>query len=114
MPSSTEGSLIVINDEGTSVTLSFNRTYPYNEKQRAIEGYTSEGEYWCVYSVFISGVKLEADQTILDTNNCPQILETLEEKGVVTRTGMIATSGFCQYPIVAFTDRMLSTFQQAK
>lgn len=105
---------IAINDEGTEVKLSFARSYPHNREQRVIESYTSDGEHWGVYSVYIFDVALKANQTILDTNNCPEILEVLEQAGVVCRTGIMAMSGYCEYPIVTFTDRILALFEQKR
>ncbi len=103
---------IVIDDEGTKVKLSFARTYPHNREQRVIESFTSDGEHWGVYSVYITDVDLKPNQTILDTNNCPEILEILEQEGVVCRTGVMATSGYCEYPVVTFTDPMLTLLEQ--
>ncbi len=114
MMSPKKSSEIFIDDEGTEVKLSFSRMYPHNRAQRAIEGFTSDGEHWGVYTVYIADAALKPNHTILDTNNCPEILEVLEQAGVVNRTGIMAASGYCEYPIVAFTDRILTQFKQER
>ncbi len=94
-------------DEGVGVTLSLARTYPHKPQQRAIEGFTDDGEYWGVYTICVPGISLKTKQTILDTNNTPKILELLKAKGLVVDTGIFVGSAFSEYPVVELTAKAL-------
>ena len=51
-------------------------------------------------TVCIPDVGLSKDMTILDTNNCPWVLDFMEKNGFASDTELRAESGYCKYPIV--------------
>ena len=71
-----------------------------------------EGEYWepwCDLTVNLPGYVLEKNEAFLDTNNCaPEIIQCLFDKGYIIDTGMTRRSGFCEYPLVRFTEEFLN------
>lgn len=57
---------------------------------------------------------LGENQAFLDANNHPWALEWLERNGIAKRTGLYATSGFCDYPMVTFDPERLNTPEEFK
>lgn len=59
---------------------------------------------------------LGENQAFIDANNHPWALNWLEENGIARHTGLYASSGFCQYPLMTFDPQRLNTpeeFRQA-
>ena len=97
--------MAIINHKGESVTLDLSRCYPASPNQRAIEATCADGEPWATFTVCLPKANLEADQTILDTNDYPEIVDILGLAGLIVETGVFIPSGFCRYPVVTFTDK---------
>lgn len=52
------------------------------------------------------------DCQFIDTNNFGwDILDWLEENGIANRTGTYGHSGFCDYPLVIFTEEALASMR---
>lgn len=65
-------------------------------------------EPWCDLTVNLNS-KLEPNKAYLDTNNCsPDIIRILRSKGCIKDTGITKFSGFCEYPLVEFSEKFLS------
>ena len=45
----------------------------------------------------------------VNANNMPAVAEFLQENGLATYTGMTRPSGFCTYPLYAFTSLFFET-----
>ena len=106
---------LIITDEGRKVTLSFNQSYPKNPNQRAITGFTDDGELWACYTVYIEAAFFESDrETIIDTNGAPHIVDVLVEAGIIKDTDKRVQSGYCTYPIVRLTDKALAAVEQVE
>jgi hypothetical protein len=45
----------------------------------------------------------------VDTNNMPAVADFLVENGLADYTGMTRSSGFCTYPLYAFTPEFFGT-----
>ncbi len=96
---------IIVHHDGTDVRLDISLIYPNNKTQRCIQAWTDDGP-WATFTVCIPGVSLKSGQTILDTNNEPEILGVLESAGIVKDTGIKAASGYCEYPVVELTSEI--------
>jgi hypothetical protein len=64
--------------------------------------YTS---YGCAYQYGVASVNINdmifgVNQTYIDENNNPGMTQFLVDNGLVTPTGYIGRSGYCQYPLV--------------
>lgn len=64
--------------------------------------YTS---YGCAYQYGVASVNIDdmifgVNQTYIDENNNPGMTQFLVDNGLVTPTGYIGRSGYCQYPLV--------------
>ncbi|MBE1299725.1 MAG: DUF4313 domain-containing protein [Alteromonadaceae bacterium] len=82
------------------VNVSFFRGYSYAAEQIAIKAELESGEPWAVYSKCIPDADLGHDETILDTNNMPEIVSILEKESLVKDTGRKVRSGYCEFSIV--------------
>lgn len=88
----------IIKDKNYSIELVFAQ---YGNGVTAIRGVDAETrEPWNTYTTNIPDACLLPGYTILDTNNSPNILQILEDAGVVKDSGYKVKSGFCTYPIV--------------
>lgn len=78
-----------------------------NNGNVAINVITTEGEPWQMLTVNIG--KLPYGYACLDTNNTySDIIEVLEEKGLIKSEGIYVPSGFCSYPVYHLSDDFLS------
>lgn len=67
---------------------------------------------WCVFATITVnlqgnpyGMETRQDEThfaYVDTNNCPWVLEFLEDNHIAEPTGIYAPSGYCVYPLYEF------------
>lgn len=79
----------------------------------AIKMFTSDGEDFGTLSVNVRGHgHIEPNQTFIDTNNMPNVVEFLVSSKVanpVTENGVPVTikSGFCEYPLYEFNEELL-------
>lgn len=51
-------------------------------------------------TVCIPGSNLAEDETVLDTNNCPWVVDFIKKYGLGEETGRTVRSGYCEYPVV--------------
>ncbi len=65
-----------------------------------IEAYNIEDGPIATLTVCLNDKSLGEDETYLDTNNCPWVLDFVEEYGLATPTGEYRRSGYCIYPKV--------------
>ena len=67
---------------------------------------------WCVFATITVnlqgnpyGMETRQDEprfAYVDTNNCPWVLEFLEDNHIAKPTGIYAPSGYCVYPLYEF------------
>ena len=67
-----------------------------------------EGDgYWEPFATLTTNLgdarNLNASYAYVDTNNMPAVPEFLVENGLASFTGACGASGFCAYPLFAFT-----------
>lgn len=55
---------------------------------------------------------LKGNESYVDTNNCPWVIDFLEEKGLAIFTGKVKSSGFCVYPAMEFDLEKLKEFEK--
>ena len=85
---------------GNKLTLKF-VNYSANN-QIAIQGWQNinDAAPYAVFTRCFPDSDLKPDETALDTNNCPEILEILKDTGIVEETDEEILSGYCVYPVV--------------
>lgn len=98
---------IIIKHAGADVTLDFDCVYPGPNRQRFIQSWVDD-EPWAIFTVGIPDIHLSENQTILDTNNEPELLGILIDAGIAHDTGSRAVGLHCEYPIVEFTEAFVS------
>ena len=54
----------------------------------------------------LPGLGLGANETIMDTNNVPELVKAMIDAGLVIDTHRTVTSGFCTYPICEITEKL--------
>ena len=65
------------------------------------------GQTWCSVTVNLGRLP-EDDLAFLDTNNLGRgLLATLDALGAYEYTGVTSRSGYCEYPLVRFTQEAL-------
>ena len=55
-----------------------------------------------IITVCLEDIRLEPNQSYVDTNNCPWAPEWIEENKLGIKTNRTARSGFCTYPLYEF------------
>ena len=89
-------------------------TFKYKNKKLTLEKSTYEsnnatallvkdgnGEVYSVLSVNLPE-SFGSDLVYIDTNNNPEeLIKNAEDAGLIQNMGMMATSGFCEYPLYA-------------
>lgn len=48
---------------------------------------------------------------LVDTNNCPWVVNFLETKGLAKSTGRMRRSGYCTYPAMKFDREKMEEFE---
>ena len=75
-----------------------------------------EFDDWCDWgdlTVNLPGMCLDKNEAFLDVNNCaPEIIKVLFDKGYIKDTGVTRQSGFCNYPLVEFTEEFLNNIEE--
>lgn len=78
----------------------------------ADRGNEEYGQTWCNVTVNLGRLP-EPDLAFLDTNNMgSKLVETLDSLGIYEYTGRKARSGYCEYPLVRFTDLALAAMRR--
>jgi len=54
--------------------------------------------------------ELEPNENYIDTNNCPWLIDFIEEYGLGKLTGKTGESGYCTYPVVRFDMDVLKKY----
>lgn len=71
-----------------------------------------EYEYWEPWgdlTVNLPGMCPDENEAFLDTNNCaPEIISELKNQGYIKDTSIKRQSGFCTYPLYAFTEEFIN------
>jgi hypothetical protein len=68
----------------------------------AIQAWNRKDGPIATLTVCIPDNQLEENEAYVDTNNCPWVMEFLENYGLAKATGKTARSGYCIYPAVSF------------
>ena len=55
---------------------------------------------------------LKENESYVDTNNCPWVVDFLEGKGLAIFTGKVKSSGFCVYPAMEFDLEKMKEFEE--
>ena len=70
------------------------------------------GQTWCNVTVNLGRLP-EPDLAFLDTNNMSkELVETLDSLGVYDYTCRKARSGYCEYPLVRFTEDAMGAMRR--
>lgn len=78
----------------------------------ADRGNEEYGQTWCNVTVNLGRLP-EPDLAFLDTNNMSkELVETLDSLGVYEYTGRKARSGYCEYPLVRFTEDAMGAMRR--
>jgi len=72
--------------------------------------YDGVWEPWATLTVNL-GVGGEG-HAFIDTNNCPWATAFLEENGLAIPMGVGGQSGYCTYPLYAFTEKFFDTSEE--
>ena len=79
----------------------------YADGSLAVQALREGDGCWEPYATLTTNLGDERNQNAsyayVDTNNLPTAPELLVENGLATFTGACGTSGFCAYPLFAFT-----------
>lgn len=87
-----------IGDEQVTIEVA-TYAYPRNERRKALQLKTTNGELYAYLSVNIPDDILTNDNCFfVDNNNCPCAERFLQDSGIATPTGRVALSGFWVYP----------------
>ena len=74
--------------------------------------YDADGYWDCWGDVTVNlcdATNQNASFAYVDTNNMPAVADFLSQNGLAIYTGMIRASGFCAYPLYAFTSEFFET-----
>ena len=103
------------NSYGTEYELSFRKGHYQNNNTLAVQIMSKEAsedwyEPFCMLTVNLPTTKsLAENRAYVDTNNCPSdLVQLLEEQGVMKRTLITAPSGYCIYPLYEFSQEWLN------
>ena len=107
------------NSYGTIYELSFRKGHYLDNKTLAVQIMCKEEdesyfEPFCMLTVNLPTTKsLPDNRAYVDTNNCPSdLIQALEEQGVITKTLILAPSGFCVYPLYEFNQEWLNKLSE--
>ena len=99
---------------GTEYELSFRKGHYQDNNTLAVQIMCKEkNEDWyapfCMLTVNLPTTKsLPDNRAYIDVNNCPKdLIQSLEEQGVIKKTLVSAPSGFCIYPLYEFSQEWL-------
>ena len=85
----------------------------YADGSLAVQALCEGDGYWEPFASITVNLCDERNQNAsfayVDTNNLPTAAEFLVENGLATYTGLTRTSGFCAYPLFAFTSEFFET-----
>lgn len=56
--------------------------------------------------------RLKENESYVDTNNCPWVVDFLEGKGIAKLSDKIKPSGFCVYPAMEFDLEKMKEFEE--
>lgn len=56
--------------------------------------------------------QLKENESYVDTNNCPWVVDFLEEKGIAKLSDKVRLSGFCVYPAMEFDLEKMKEFEE--
>ena len=100
---------------GKTYELSFRKGHYQNNSRLAIQVMCKEeGEDWyepfCTLTVNLEdSIQIQDNRAYIDTNNCPKdLIQSLEEQGVMTKTRIAQQSGYCVYPLYEFNQEWLN------
>jgi hypothetical protein len=77
----------------------------------AIQAWNMEVGPIATLTVCIPGGQLKENEAYLDTNNCPWVLDFMENKGLAKRTGKVGYSGYCTYPVVTLDMEQIKKYE---
>ena len=84
----------------------------YADGSLAVQALCEGDGYWEPFATLTVNLcdarSQNASYAYVDANNLPTAPEFLVENGLATYTGMTRTSGFCAYPLYAFTSEFLA------
>ena len=63
-------------------------------------------------TVCLCDMSLRENESYVDTNNCPWVIDFLEGKGLAKSTGRIRLSGYCVYPAMEFNRGKMKEFEE--
>ncbi len=85
----------------------------YADGSLAVQALREGDGYWGPYATLTVNPCDARDQNAsfayVDTNNLPTAPEFLVENGLAAYTGLTRPSGFCAYPLYAFTSKFFET-----
>ena len=101
---------------GTTYELSFRKGQYRNNKSLAIQIMCQEEgedfiEPFCMLTVNLA-MAPDENCAYIDTNNCPgDVINMLEQKGIIEYTNRDQMSGFCIYPMFRFSEEWLNSIE---
>lgn len=79
----------------------------------AIEAWNVKDGPVAVLTVCLNDKSLNVvNETYLDTNNCPWVVDFMESNGLAERTGKVAKSGYCTYPVVSLNMQRIKQYEE--
>ena len=97
-----------IKTEYNSYTVDFLEVGRYvHDGSLAIRAWSMEDGPIATITVCIDGENPKPNEAFVDTNNCPWAPKWIEENVLGRPTGLIARSGYCDYPLYKFYDYQL-------
>ena len=91
---------------GTKIPVRLFVTYYIDNNNVALEVY--DLNHSPVARISVNVDKMPENWFAVDTNNVPTAEEFLKNNHIATYTGGSVQSGYCEYPVYAFTDSFLS------
>ena len=81
-----------------------------NNGSLAVQAYCEDGEPYATITVNLPDSDMNGENmAFLDTNNCDSLIRQMADAGYVELLPMYVNSGFCSYPLGAFTDKFFES-----
>ena len=86
---------------GTVHDLTFMRSRYTDNGRPCVEAWCEEGPYADVtVNIWAPLTEIDGYHVHVDTNNCAHLVEWMCSQGLMTKTGLVGRSGWCEYPEV--------------
>ena len=78
----------------------------------ALVAYCKDGSYWEMYDTVSVNLgwppeALGENEFFFDTNNSSRLFKWMLDEGLIEKTGVVGASGYCTYPLVTPTKKLL-------